>query len=142
MLLVLRPPGSRFSSKESDNENANIVSTISDLLPSLVYQDTLVGSIQRHSSAIIPSFDQMAQGFSSNLFCDSKLLLAPQKHRPSSIVPNGTYQIVNVYTGAYAGLLDNNGRSQVVSFIPGLDGDPNFGTRVSPSSLSDNQISI
>ena len=60
----------------------------------------------------------------------SESLSAPQKDGQLGMIPNGTYQIVNIDTGAYAGLLDDSDRSQVVNFIPGLNGHSDRGTHV------------
>ena len=45
---------------------------------------------------------------------------APQKSTQVSYIPIGTYQIVNLHTGAYAGLLNDNDRSEVVNLTLGL----------------------
>ena len=65
-------------------------------------------------------------------------------------IPNGTYRIVNVHTGTYAGLLNNNDRSDVVSLSLNLDPDVSVGTTVGsslvpcqkPSNLTLRQWSI
>ena len=42
-----------------------------------------------------------------------------------SYLADGTYHIINVHTGAYAALLNNNDREEMVNITFGLRGDDN-----------------
>ena len=57
-------------------------------------------------------------------------LPSPQKATQVAQIPIGTYQIVNLHTGAYAGVLNDNDRSEVVNLTLGLDGHGNRGSIV------------
>ena len=46
-------------------------------------------------------------------------------------IPNGSYQITNLETGAYAGLPDGNERSEVVNLALSLGDNGNRGSNVS-----------
>ena len=58
-------------------------------------------------------------------------LSAPQKATQVAHIPTGAYQIVNLHTGAYAGLLNDNDRSEVVNLVLGLDVNDEKGSTVS-----------
>ena len=60
---------------------------------------------------------------------------APQKATQVTHIPTGTYQIVNLHTGAYAGLLDDNDRSEVVNLILELASNFDQGSIVSCDEL-------
>ena len=45
-------------------------------------------------------------------------------------IPDGTYHIVNLETGGYAGLLDERDRLEVVNLTSGLDTANNIGLNV------------
>jgi len=60
---------------------------------------------------------------------------APQKATQVTHIPTGTYQIVNLHTGAYAGLLDDNDRSEVVNLILELGSNFDQGSIVSFDEL-------
>ena len=52
------------------------------------------------------------------------------KNAHFAYIPSGTYRIVNLHTGAYAGLLNENDRSEVVNLTLGLDGHDSRGSNV------------
>ena len=67
----------------------------------------------------------------SGLTIPSASSYPPQGSTRSTNIPNGIYQIVNLDTGAYAGLLDGDERSEVVSLTVGLDDNETRGSNVS-----------
>ena len=61
-----------------------------------------------------------------------------QKTPQVAHIPTGIYQIVNLHTGAYAGVANDNDRSEVVNLTLGLDGHDNRGSAVRSNSFTSN----
>jgi len=66
----------------------------------------------------------------------SKSVSVLQKSPQAAHIPTGTYQIINLHTGAYAGVVNDNDRSEVVNLTLGLDGHDNRGSAVRPNSFT------
>ena len=64
--------------------------------------------------------------------------MSPQKSTQVTHIPTGIYKIVNLHTGAYAGVANDNDRSEVVNFTLGLDGHDNRGSAVRPNRFTCN----